>query len=99
VYSRTQATVRCSFSELWERRERWLLCNGAEQSVWQPRGSVQVPVGETDSGANLNFYGTGNAKKRPGREAKHSPSTSAEDKKTWIYKSTPSISVHSAVLD
>jgi hypothetical protein len=27
--------------------------------------------------------------KRPGREADHSPSTSAEVKKTWIYTSTP----------
>jgi hypothetical protein len=27
--------------------------------------------------------------KRPGREADHSPPTSAETKKTWIYTSTP----------
>jgi hypothetical protein len=27
--------------------------------------------------------------KRPGREADHSPPTSAEIKKTWIYTSTP----------
>jgi hypothetical protein len=27
--------------------------------------------------------------KRPGREADHSPPTSAEVKKTWIYTSTP----------
>jgi hypothetical protein len=27
--------------------------------------------------------------KRPGREADHSPQTSAEVKKTWIYTSTP----------
>jgi hypothetical protein len=28
--------------------------------------------------------------KRPGREADHSPPTSAEIKKTWVYTSTPS---------
>jgi hypothetical protein len=28
--------------------------------------------------------------KRPGREADHSPPTSAEVKKTWVYTSTPS---------
>jgi hypothetical protein len=28
-------------------------------------------------------------KERPGREAAHSPPTSAEVKKTWIYASTP----------
>jgi hypothetical protein len=28
--------------------------------------------------------------KRPGREAEHSPTASAEVKKTWIYTSTPS---------
>jgi hypothetical protein len=27
--------------------------------------------------------------KRPGREAEHSPPTTAEDKKTWIYTYTP----------
>jgi hypothetical protein len=27
--------------------------------------------------------------KRPGREADHSPLTSAEVKKTWVYTSTP----------
>jgi hypothetical protein len=27
--------------------------------------------------------------KRPGREADHSPPTSAEVKKTWVYTSTP----------
>jgi hypothetical protein len=29
------------------------------------------------------------AVKRPGREADHSPPTTAEVKKMWIYKSTP----------
>jgi hypothetical protein len=28
-------------------------------------------------------------KKRPGHKAKHSPSTSAEFKKAWVYTSTP----------
>jgi hypothetical protein len=36
--------------------------------------------------------------KRPGREADHSPPTSAEVKNTWIYTSTPPIRLHGFVL-
>jgi hypothetical protein len=39
-----------------------------------------------------NLIGTGvlsTGIKRQGREADHSPPTSAEDKKTWFYTSTP----------
>jgi hypothetical protein len=50
-----------------------------------------VPTG---SGVHPTSYpmGTGGSSsriKRPGREADHSPPTSAEVKKTWIYTSTP----------
>jgi hypothetical protein len=37
--------------------------------------------------------------KRPGREADHSPLTSAKVKKTWVYMSTPSMHFHGVVLN
>jgi hypothetical protein len=51
-------------------------------------------VAQTGSGAHLAFYPMGIGSfspemKRPGREADNSPPTSAEDKKMWIYTSTP----------
>jgi hypothetical protein len=36
--------------------------------------------------------------KRPGREADHSPPTSAEVKNAWSYTSTPTIRFHGIVL-
>jgi hypothetical protein len=65
---------------------------------------VRVPVGsqfsllhvvQTGSGAHLSSYTIGNGAhspgvKRPGSEAHHSPPTSAEVKKMWIYTATPS---------
>jgi hypothetical protein len=36
--------------------------------------------------------------KRPGREADHSPPSSAEVKNTWSYTSTPPIRLHGVVL-
>jgi hypothetical protein len=36
--------------------------------------------------------------KRPGREINHSPPSSAEVKKTWIYKSAPPIRLHGGQL-
>jgi hypothetical protein len=36
--------------------------------------------------------------KRPGREADHSPSSSAEIKKAWSYTSSPLICLHGVVL-
>jgi hypothetical protein len=52
-------------------------------------------VVQTGSGVHPNSYpmGTGGSfpgVMRPGREADHSPPTSAEVKKMWIYTSTPS---------
>jgi hypothetical protein len=37
--------------------------------------------------------------KRPGREADHSPPTSADVKKMWGYTSTPPIRLHGSVLN
>jgi hypothetical protein len=37
--------------------------------------------------------------KRPGREDDHSPPTSTEVKKMWIYTSTPPIRLHGVVLN
>jgi hypothetical protein len=45
-------------------------------------GSTQPPIQWVTGGS---FPGV----KRPGREADHSPPTSAEVKKMWIYTSTP----------
>jgi hypothetical protein len=45
--------------------------------------------GHTGSGAHPASYPMGAVVKRPGREADHSPPTSAEVKNTWIYTSTP----------
>jgi hypothetical protein len=42
---------------------------------------------QTSSETNLGFFPWGY--NRPGREPKHSPSTSAEVKKTWLHTSTP----------
>jgi hypothetical protein len=36
--------------------------------------------------------------KRLGREADHSPPSSAKDKNVWSYTSTPSICLHGVVL-
>jgi hypothetical protein len=49
---------------------------------------------QSGSGANTSSYpmGTGGFSlglKRPGREAQHSPSASAEVKNAWSYSSTP----------
>jgi hypothetical protein len=38
------------------------------------------------------------AVKRPGREADHPPTSSAEVKNTWSYTSTPQICLHGVVL-
>jgi hypothetical protein len=66
------------------------------------RIGVRVPVGQefsllyavqTGSGAHPASYPMGKAAlspgiKRPGRETDHSPPTSSEVKKTWVYTST-----------
>jgi hypothetical protein len=37
--------------------------------------------------------------KRPGREANHSPTSSAEVKNTWSFTSSPSVRLHGAALN
>jgi hypothetical protein len=66
----------------WSNRGRW----GQEFSL--------LHVVQTGSGVHSDSYpmGTGGSfpgVKRSGREADHSPLTSAEVKKTWVYTSTP----------
>jgi hypothetical protein len=66
-------------------------------SEFESRKGQEFPllhVVQTGSGAHPASYTMGNGAlcpglKRPGREADHSPSTSAEVKKMWIYTSTP----------
>jgi hypothetical protein len=55
---------------------------------------IYIYIVQTGSGVHPTSYtaGTGGSfpgVKRPGREADHSPPTSAEVKKIWIYTSTP----------
>jgi hypothetical protein len=50
----------------------------SRQSLGPTQSPIQWVPGALSSGA-----------KRPGREADHSPPTSAEFKKTWVYTSTP----------
>jgi hypothetical protein len=61
-------------------------------------------VVQTGSGVHPTSYtmGTGGSfpgAKRPGSEADHSPPTSAEVKKMWIYTSTPPIRLQDVVLN
>jgi hypothetical protein len=55
-------------------------------------------VVQTASGAYPAYYPMGMGTKQPGHEADHSPSSSAEVNKTWIYISIPPIRLHSVVL-
>jgi hypothetical protein len=55
---------------------------------------IKNHIDKTGSGAHPTSYTMGTrgsfpGVKRPGREADHSPTTSAEVKKIWIYTSTP----------
>jgi hypothetical protein len=63
------------------------------ESRYGPEFSL-LQVVQTGSGVHPTSYpmGTGGSfpgVKRPGREADHSPPSSAEVKKMWIYTSTP----------
>jgi hypothetical protein len=74
---------------------------------------VRVPEGvgsfslhhhvQTGSGAHSASYPMGTRAlslgiQRPGREADHTPTSSAEVKNAWSYTSTPPISLHDVVL-
>jgi hypothetical protein len=54
-------------------------------------GPTQLPIQWVPGALSLGV-------KRPGREADHSPLSSAEVKNAWSYTSTPPISLHGAVL-
>jgi hypothetical protein len=63
------------------------------ESRWGQEFSL-LHVVQTTSGAHPVSYpigkgGSSPGVKQPGREADHSPPTSAEVKKTWIYTSAP----------
>jgi hypothetical protein len=67
---------------------------GSEFESRQDQEFSFLHVVQTGSGVHPTFYpiGTGGSYpdlKRPGCEADHSPPTSAEVKKMWIYTSTP----------
>jgi len=58
---------------------------------------------QTNSGAHPASYPVGTrglslGLKWPGREANHSPQSSAEVRNAWRYTSTPSIYLHGVVL-
>jgi hypothetical protein len=50
---------------------------------------VRVPVGLYPTSYKMGTWGSFPGVKRQGREADHSPPTSAEVKKMWTYTSTP----------
>jgi hypothetical protein len=72
----------------------WLEDEGLEfESRWGQEFSL-LHVIQTGSGVHPTFYPLGTwgsflGVKWPGREADHSPPTSAEVKKTWVHTSTP----------
>jgi hypothetical protein len=63
------------------------------QSSRQALMSTQPPIQRIPGGG-----GSSSEVKRPGHEADHSPPTSAEVKKMWIYTSTP-LRLHGIVLN
>jgi hypothetical protein len=68
---------------------------GGSSSPGRVKKFSLLHVVQTGSGVHPTSYkmGTGSSfpgVKRQGREADHSPATSAEVKKMWIYTSTPS---------
>jgi hypothetical protein len=61
----------------------------SERESWQGQEFSLLYVVQTGSGVHPTSYTMGTGVKRPEREADHSPPTSAEAKKMWIYTSTP----------
>jgi hypothetical protein len=62
-----------------DRVKNFLFSTSSRPALWFTQLTIQWVSGALYSGV-----------KRPGREADHSPPTSAEVKKTWVYTSTPS---------
>jgi hypothetical protein len=71
---------------------RWglgiVLLTTASRTALEP---IQSPIQWVPEALSLGV-------KRPGREADHSPSSSAEVKYAWSYTSTPPIRLHGVVL-
>jgi hypothetical protein len=66
----------------------WKTKGSGFESWWGQEFSL-LHVVQTDSGAHPASYAMGTGALSPGREADHSPQTSAEVKKTWVHTSTP----------
>jgi hypothetical protein len=70
-----------------------------ESREWQefsPLHVVQTSSGAHPASYKMGTWGCFDGVMRPGHEADHSPSTSAEVKNTWIYTSTPPLHGSSA---
>jgi hypothetical protein len=76
------------------KRDRPFICNYGLDD----RGvGVRVPVGS--SVVHTTSYPMGTEGSFTGGKADHSPQTSAEVKKMWIYTSTPPIRPHGVILN
>jgi hypothetical protein len=88
--------VLCTLSVVDDRGSRVRFPAGAGNFSLPPRprtalGPNQPPIQWIPGALSL-------AVKRPGREADHSPPSSAEVKNEWSYTSTPRIRLHGVVL-
>jgi hypothetical protein len=78
---------------LWANDELERIFEGKSRGVIETLSAVLHNV-QTGSGVHPTFYKMGTGRSFPGvnrqgREVDHSPPTSAEVKKMWIYTSTP----------
>jgi hypothetical protein len=62
---------------------------GSEFESWWDQEFSLLHVVQSGSGVHPTSYPIGTGGSLPGSEADHSPPTSAEVKKTWVYTSTP----------
>jgi hypothetical protein len=88
---KSEDLVSCQEPGQRNRYSDWL--RAGQPKCWSSSPSP-VHVIQTDSGAHSASYpmvtgALSREVKRPGREADHSPPTSAEVKKIWIYTSIP----------
>jgi hypothetical protein len=67
---------------------RLFICSCRPDRLWDPPNLL-----------SSGYRGFTAEVKRPRREADHSPTSSAEVKKTWVYTSTPPHSLHGVVLN
>jgi hypothetical protein len=86
--------IKSRYSAVSQRLATGWTTKGSEfEFRWGQEFSL-LPVVQTGSEAHPASYpmgsgGSFSGVKRPGREAEHSPSTSAVVKKAWVYTSTP----------